>query len=84
MLQNAYLLAKIGADTAENERHFAKNWQLPYGSTGPRRVELRGLHAVLLRGLGLHAVRHVDALELQLRVLLAELHHLSRAGKKGS
>ena len=24
MLQNAYLLAKIGADTAENERHFAK------------------------------------------------------------
>ena len=24
MLKNAYLLAKIGADTAENERHFAK------------------------------------------------------------
>ena len=24
MLQNAYLLAKIGADTAENERNFAK------------------------------------------------------------
>ena len=24
MLQNAYLLAKIGADTAENEQHFAK------------------------------------------------------------
>ena len=23
MLQNAYLLAKIGADTAENERNFA-------------------------------------------------------------
>ena len=36
MLQNAYFLAKIGADTAENEQHFAenfaKNWQLPYGS----------------------------------------------------
>ena len=27
MLQNAYLLAKIGADTAENEQHFAKNCQ---------------------------------------------------------
>ena len=26
MLQNAYLLAKIGADTAENERNFAENW----------------------------------------------------------
>ena len=25
MLQNAYLLAKIGDDTAENEQHFAKN-----------------------------------------------------------
>ena len=24
MLKSAYLLAKIGADTAENERHFAK------------------------------------------------------------
>ena len=30
MLQNAYFLAKIGADTAEIERNFAKNWQLPY------------------------------------------------------
>ena len=24
MLQNAYLVAKIGADTAENEQHFAE------------------------------------------------------------
>ena len=36
MLQNAYLVAKIGADTAENERNFAKHWQLPYGSTSVR------------------------------------------------
>ena len=28
MLKDAYLLAKIGADTAENERNFANNWQL--------------------------------------------------------
>ena len=27
MLQNAYLLAKIGVDTAENERNFANNWR---------------------------------------------------------
>ena len=26
MLKNAYLLTKIGADTAENERHFAEIW----------------------------------------------------------
>ena len=38
MLQNAYFLAKIGADTGENERNFAEvlpkigNY-LPYGST---------------------------------------------------
>ena len=30
MLKNAYLPAKIGADTTENERNFAKNWQVPY------------------------------------------------------
>ena len=26
------MLQTIGADAAENERNFAKNWQLPYGS----------------------------------------------------
>ena len=44
MLQNAYFLAKIGADTAENEQHFAEilpkignypTGPLPYGSPGP-------------------------------------------------
>ena len=28
MMQNAYFLAKIGADTAENERIFAENLDL--------------------------------------------------------
>ena len=36
MLQNAYLVAKIGADTAENERNFAQSWQLPHGSISLR------------------------------------------------
>ena len=46
MLQNAYLIAKIGADTAENERKFAENL--------PKMIEVRRgggeqeLHAVLL------------------------------------
>ena len=43
MLKNAYLLATIGADTAENERHFAEN--LPkIGSypTGPHDGPGRG------------------------------------------
>ena len=39
MLQNAYLLAKIGADTAENEQHFAetlpKIGNYPTGPSGP-------------------------------------------------
>ena len=30
MLKSAYLLAKIGADTAENKRHFPKKFQLLY------------------------------------------------------
>ena len=39
MLQNAYFLAKIGADTAENERKFAetlpKIGNYPHGSGSP-------------------------------------------------
>ena len=57
MLQNAYLVSKIGADTAENERNFAKIWQLPYGSASSSRTlrakvrdDRRLLH---LRGVGL-------------------------------
>ena len=34
MLQNAYFLAKIGADTAENEQHFAEI--LPIGRRAAR------------------------------------------------
>ena len=37
MLQNAYLLAKIGADTAENERTFVEN--LPKFGNYPTRPE---------------------------------------------
>ena len=37
MLQNAYLLAKIGADTAENDQHFAENLSKTGNyPTGPR------------------------------------------------
>ena len=36
MLQNAYFLAKIGADTAENEQHFAEILQKT-GADAPRR-----------------------------------------------
>ena len=40
MLQNAYFLAKIGADTAENERNFAellpKTGNYPTGPPGRR------------------------------------------------
>ena len=43
MLQNAYFLAKIGADTAENEQHFAEI--LPeignYPTAGGRAISLR-------------------------------------------
>ena len=49
MLQNAYLLAKIGADTAENEQHFAKNLRktdnYPTSTARPWRRARLGLHA---------------------------------------
>ena len=41
MLQNAYFLAKIGADTAENERNFAENLpKIGNYPTGPLPVGL--------------------------------------------
>ena len=52
MLQNAYLLAKIGADTAENERKFSENLpnigNYPTGPLlyGPGRGRLGGLGGV--------------------------------------
>ena len=54
MLQNAYFLAKIGADTAENEQHFAEICQkLAFRRAPgrdrrgprPRRREARGARA---------------------------------------
>ena len=42
MLKNAYLVAKIGADTAENERNFAENLpkigNYPTGPSAPRDI----------------------------------------------
>ena len=55
MLQNAYLLAKIGADTAENERDFAeilpKTGNLPFAaslSSFPQYTESRARLAARL------------------------------------
>ena len=46
MLQNAYLLAKIGADTAENEQHFAEILpKIGNYPTGPPRRPPRPLPA---------------------------------------
>ena len=45
MLQNAYFLAKIGADTAENERNFAENSpKIGNYPTGPRLRNRPGGH----------------------------------------
>ena len=40
MLQNAYFLAKIGADIAENEQHFAEI--LPIGRRGASSAHITG------------------------------------------
>ena len=41
MLQNAYFLAKIGADTAENEQHFATMTTTPEPTADRRAREPR-------------------------------------------
>ena len=48
MLQSAYLFAKIGADTAEDERHFAENC----GRCRTERLRARVPARVRARGLG--------------------------------
>ena len=55
MLKNAYFLAKIGADTAENERNFAKTWQLPYGSSAVGSASRLPLRSALARRAALPA-----------------------------
>ena len=54
MLQNAYLLAKIGANTAENEQHFAEFCQKlskPEGDRFKRVADRLALRAVARRAL---------------------------------
>ena len=81
MLKNAYLLAKIGADTAENERHFAEI--LPIGRrvadlTSPRNCQLLGVDADRLergahRGdLDVDALRAVQVQHVQISENAAE------------
>ena len=53
MLQNAYFLAKIGADTAENEQHFAEISQFSKirkpGHTAVRAAVAKALPALVAR-----------------------------------
>ena len=62
MLQNAYFLAKIGTDTAENEQHFAEICQKlattlrihDAGGAGSPRRRLHGERNGKLRPLRIH------------------------------
>ena len=51
MLQNAYFLAKVGADTAENEQHFAEIFPRPPGR-GRRAQAVLALVTALARACG--------------------------------
>ena len=41
MLKNAYFLAKVGADTAENEQHFAEILPIGRRADRPEGAEVR-------------------------------------------
>ena len=64
MLQNAYFLAKIGADTAENEQHFAeilpKTGNYP---TGPLTGPPRGPASIAMLTPALHSRMHIASAE---------------------
>ena len=62
MLQNAYFLAKIGADTAENEQHFAEIAEVADVAAAQQR-----LARAALRGGGRDAVRRAVRFDLQVR-----------------
>ena len=52
MLQNAYFLAKIGADTAENEQHFAEILPTKIGKSSTKLrldVKMQDRHAEQLQ-----------------------------------
>ena len=55
MLQNAYFLAKIGADTAENERKFAEN--LPKTDVPPEVVASRTQRSADILKIGIVAAK---------------------------
>ena len=65
MLQNAYFLAKIGADTAENEQHFAEilptDGELPFVEGGSEASGATALSAPAGVGLGLGAGARAQA-----------------------
>ena len=61
MLQNAYFLAKIGADTAENEQHFAEI--LPIGRRVERRAAAKETSATTASSAVLDAARTASAFE---------------------
>ena len=69
MLQNAYLVGKIGADTAEIEQHFAEN--LPKIGNYPTGVRLRARadDAALLAQHAHHLLRHLSC-DLKLSFLM--------------
>ena len=74
MLQNAYLLAKIGADTAENEQHFAEILpKIDNYPTGPPRRQDAGHRLGGLRApFGVLESKHLSGL---LTRLLAKYKH---------
>ena len=76
MLKNAYLLAKIGADTAENERHlpkFDKKLRLPYPTL--RAALEERIEAVVEAIRSAELVRDFDWKRSEVIWLLALLQH---------
>ena len=64
MLSNAYFLAKIGADTAENEQHFAEILPTNQRAKSPSRLTPQAREHLGLARLGMSTVIYLSGMKL--------------------
>ena len=87
MLQNAYFLAKIGADTAENEQHFAEILpKIGNYPTGPPGLPSEGISSMALLKMLKHGRAGVpmEVMGLMLGEFIDDYTVRSRAVEYGS
>ena len=76
MLANAYILAKIGADTAGNERNFPENYAARAAAEEEGQQPERAVREAELHAHGLETAHPLNLLVVLSSFLLPHLFHL--------